>query len=432
MLLVSADQDNEPPLLRRESLFPGVPDEDWNDWHWQFRNRITSLPQLARFVSLPTARLQQLQEVTRNFRFGITPYYLCLSDPADPHDPIARQSLPAIEEYLYRNTGEDDPLHEEHSGIPGLTHRYPDRVLLVISNTCAMYCRHCTRKRIMGEGAVRPVDLDRMIDYIKSHTEIRDVIVSGGDPLMLSTSRLEEVLSRVRAIPHVQIIRIGSRVPCVLPQRIDAELCGMLSKYHPLWINVQFNHPRECTPEATRACDMLLRAGIPLNNQSVLLRGVNDDAETMRALIHGLLRMRVRPYYLFQCDPVRGSEHFRTSIAKGISLLEQLRGHTSGLSVPTYVIDLPGGGGKVPVGPEYLMHYDERAGTAVLRNFQGRVFPYVDPSHDREPEAPSQDASEPPAPVRDDSTVVQVQGALPAHAGEPVSVSESAPASVAP
>lgn len=416
MLRIAEGQDNEPPLSRREALFPGVSDQDWNDWHWQFRNRITSLSQLARFVSLPVERLQQLQQVTRSFRMGITPYYLALSDPSDPNDPIARQSVPAFEEYLYRNTGEDDPLREERSSVPGLTHRYPDRVLLVISNTCSMYCRHCTRKRIMAEGAVRPVDLDRMIAYITAHTEIRDVIVSGGDPLMLSTSRLEEVLKRVRAIPHVQIIRIGTRVPCVLPQRVDDELCSMLGKYHPLWINVQFNHPRECTPEATRACDKLLRAGVPLNNQSVLLRGVNDDADTMRDLIHGLLRMRVRPYYLFQCDPVRGSEHFRTSIAKGVAILEQLRGHTSGLSVPTYVIDLPGGGGKVPVGPEYLMRYDERAGRAVLRNFQGRVFDYADPSHTEEQANAAQGSPSPPLPSPGEPAPMDMHGALSARA----------------
>jgi lysine 2,3-aminomutase len=262
-------------------------------------------------------------------------------------------------------------------------------VLLVITDTCAMYCRHCTRKRIMTEGAVHRLELDQMIGYIAAHPEIRDVIISGGDPLTLPTPRLEAVLARVRAIPHVEIIRIGSRVPCVLPQRIDAELVAMLEKYHPLWINVQFNHPRECTDEAMRACNLLLRAGIPLNNQSVLLRGVNDDIETMRALIHGLLRMRVRPYYLFQCDPVRGSEHFRTTIAQGIALLEQLRGHTSGLSVPTYVIDLPGGGGKVPVGPRYMVHYDEPAGRAILRNFQGRVFEYLDPQLDPRSVAPN-------------------------------------------
>jgi len=383
------EQDDEPPLSGRDTFFPGVPEEEWDDWRWQFRNRITSLQQLARFIPVPEERWLALQQVTRNFRIGITPYYLSLFDPSNPHDPIARQSLPALEELLSQNTGEDDPLREEGYPVPGLTHRYPDRVLLVITDTCAMYCRHCTRKRIMTEGAVRRIELDQMIGYIAAHPEIRDVIISGGDPLTLPTSRLEDVLARVRAIPHVEIIRIGSRVPCVLPQRIDAELCAMLEKYHPLWINVQFNHQRECTDEAMRACNLLLRAGIPLNNQSVLLRGVNDDIETMRALLHGLMRMRVRPYYLFQCDPVRGSEHFRTTLAQGIALLEQLRGHTSGLSVPTYVIDLPGGGGKVPVGPMFMMHYDERAGRAILRNFQGRVFEYLDPQHDPPSVAPN-------------------------------------------
>jgi lysine 2,3-aminomutase len=294
---------------------------------------------------------------------------------------------------LYQNTGEDNPLCEEDSSVPGLTHRYPDRVLLIVTDTCAMYCRHCTRKRIMAQGAVRHIELDKMIGYVAAHPEIRDVIISGGDPLMLPTPRLEEVLARVRAIPHVEIIRIGTRAPCVLPQRIDAELSEMLEKYPPLWINVQFNHPRECTDAAMRACNLLLRAGIPLNNQSVLLRGVNDDIETMRALLHGLLRLRVRPYYLFQCDPVRGSEHFRTTIGQGLALLEQLRGHTSGLSVPTYVVDLPGGGGKVPVGPMFMMHYDERAGRAILRNFQGRVFEYFDPERDPPSVAPIPECS---------------------------------------
>jgi lysine 2,3-aminomutase len=388
MIRNSGEQTSEPPLSVRNIFFPGVPDEKWDDWRWQFRNRITSLQQLTNFIPAPEEHLPALQQVIRNFRLGITPYYLSLIDPSNSFDPIARQALPALEELLYQNM-EDDPLHEEDSSVPGLTHRYPDRVLLVVTDTCAMYCRHCTRKRIMADGAPRHIKLDQMIRYIAAHPDIRDVIISGGDPLMLPTSRLENVLARIRAIPHVEIIRIGSRIPCVLPQRINAELCEMLEEYHPLWINVQFNHPRECTDTAMRACDLLLRAGIPLNNQSVLLRGVNDDIETMRALIHGLLRMRVRPYYLFQCDPVRGSGHFRTTIARGLMLLEQLRGHTSGLSIPTYVIDLPGGGGKVPVGPMFMMHYDERAGRAILRNFQGRVFEYFDPECDPPSVAPN-------------------------------------------
>ncbi len=395
MIRGSVEQYKEPSMSGRDLFFPGVPQEEWDDWRWQFRHRLTSLQQLARYLPIPEEHRLPLEQVTRNFRISITPYYLSLIDLSDPHDPIARQSLPSLEELLYQNTGEDNPLHEESSSIPGLTHRYPDRVLLVVTDTCAMYCRHCTRKRIMTEGAVHHLELDQMIGYIEAHPEIRDVIISGGDPLMLPTPRLEEVLARVRAIPHVEIIRLGSRVPCVLPQRIDSDLCEMLEKYHPLWINVQFNHSRECTDAARRACNLLLRAGIPLNNQSVLLRGVNDTIATMRALIHRLLRLRVRPYYLFQCDPVRGTEHFRTTIGQGLALIEQLHGHTSGLSVPIYVVDLPGGGGKVPVGPMFMMDYDEPAGRAILRNFQGRVFEYLDPKPHPPSVAPS--AGIPPA-----------------------------------
>jgi lysine 2,3-aminomutase len=291
-----------------------------------------------------------------------------------------RQAVPLYDEFVYRNVGEEDPLHEEElSPVPGITHRYPDRVLMVISNSCAMYCRHCTRKRLMYEDATADVEIDQMLDYIARTPSIRDVIVSGGDPLTCTTERLESILSKLRAIEHVEVIRIGSRVPVTMPMRIDDELCAMLEKYHPLWINVHFNHPRECTPEAARACDKLLRAGIPLNNQSVLLRGVNDSVPTMKALVHALMRMRVRPYYLFQCDPIRGAEHLRTPVAKGIEIMEGLRGHTSGLAVPTYVIDAPGGGGKIPIGPKYLLSYHEKEGRAQLRNFQGKVYEYHDP-----------------------------------------------------
>ncbi|MFH1808585.1 MAG: KamA family radical SAM protein [Pseudomonadota bacterium] len=374
------EQDIEPHSQRRARLFPAVTQAEWTDWRWQFRHRITSLDELEKLWRVADGDHAVWQKVVQNFRIGITPYYLSLIDLDDADDPIARQSLPSLDEYLYRNVGEDDPLHEEgHSPVPGLTHRYPDRVLMVISNTCAMYCRHCTRKRLMFEGAVPRLELGRMVKYIARHPEIRDVIISGGDPLCLSTARLEGVLKKVRAIPHVQVIRIGTRVPCVMPQRITDDLCQMLAKYHPVWMNVQFEHPRECTPEATAACDKLLRAGIPLNNQSVLLKGVNDDVGTMRELTHRLMRMRVRPYYLFQCDPVRGAEHFRTSIQRGIDIIAGLRGHTSGLAVPTYVIDAPGGGGKIPVGPDYLLAYDVTRGEAVLRNFQGKLLEYRDP-----------------------------------------------------
>jgi len=380
MIQDTAEQDVVPLHRGRYALFPQVSNADWNNWRWQMRNRITKLEDLAKYTHIPESELEIRREVLRTFRMGITPYYLSLIDPDDPHDPILRQCVPGVDEFLYRSVGEEDPLHEEKdSPVPGLTHRYPDRVLMVVSNNCAMYCRHCTRKRIMFEGAVPHVGIDRMVDYIARTPTVRDVIVSGGDPLTLSTAKLESILKKLRAIPHVEVIRIGSRVPCVMPMRVDDELCNMLQKYHPIWMNVQFEHPRECTPEAAKACDKLLRAGIPLNNQSVLLKGVNDNVDTMRELLHGLSRMRVRPYYLFQCDPVRGSEHFRTPVAKGIEIIDQLRGWTSGLAVPTYVIDSPGGGGKVPIGPQYLLHYEEKGGRAILRNYAGKIFEYYDP-----------------------------------------------------
>ncbi len=364
----------------RRRWFPKVSDAEWNDWRWQFRNRISSLDDLARLVTVAKDELAVLTEVLRDFKMAVTPYYFSLIDPSDPNDPIRRQAVPSADEYLYRNIGDDDPLHEEAlSPVPGLTHRYPDRVLMVVTNVCAMYCRHCTRKRIMCESAASEADIDRMIAYVAATRTVRDVIVSGGDPFTMATERIERILRRLRAIPHVEVIRVGTRTPCTLPQRIDNALCDMLQKYHPIWVNVQFNHPKECTPEAAAACDRLLRAGIPVNNQSVLLKGVNDDPRTMKELIHGLMRMRVRPYYLFQCDPVRGAEHFRTPVARGIEIVGALRGYTSGLAVPTYVIDAPGGGGKVPIGPQYLLCSDPKEGRTILRGYDGRIFEYFDP-----------------------------------------------------
>jgi lysine 2,3-aminomutase len=374
-----------PPRSGRAHYFPGVPDADWNDWRWQFKHRITTLEQLARHVSIPESERAMRQAVLADFRMGITPYYLSLIDAGDEEDPILRQVVPLADEYHFRAVGEEDPLGEEKfSPVPGITHRYPDRVLMVISNNCAIYCRYCTRKRTMYEGATPDIELDRMIEYIAKTPQVRDVVVSGGDPLNYSTPKLESILSRLRAIPHLEIIRIGSRVPVALPQRIDDELVEMLRRFHPLWINVHFNHPSELTPEAARACDKLSRAGIPLNNQAVLLKGVNDSVETMKALCHGLMRMRVRPYYLYQCDPVRGAEHFRTPVSKGIEIIEGLRGHTSGLAVPTFVVDAPGGGGKIPVQPAYLLHYDESKGRAVLRNYQDKIYEYLEPGYLRD------------------------------------------------
>ncbi len=311
---------------------------------------------------------------------AITPYYLSLMDSRDPEDPIARQAVPLPQELLYPDCGADDPLSEEaFELVPGVTHRYPDRALMVITNSCAVHCRHCMRKRIQAPGGAPPTDLTRMIQAIAATPTIREVLVSGGDPLLYPTAALQELLTRLRAIPHLEIIRIGSRVPVTLPQRITPELCAMLEAFHPLWINVHFNHPRECTEEAAAACLLLTKAGIPLNNQSVLLRGVNDDAATMKTLVYRLMRMRVRPYYLFQCDPVRGVEHLRTPISKGIEIIDQLRGHVSGLAVPIYALDAPGGGGKVPVGPRYILSHDPEEGRVVFRNYRGEIYEYLEP-----------------------------------------------------
>ena len=364
----------------RAHFFPGVSDADWNDWRWQFRNRVHALHHLAAMLPFPPQERAAIGAVLREFRMGITPYYLSLIDPADPADPIARQVVPIAAESAANSAGVDDPLGEEmFSPVPGITHRYPDRCLMVVSNSCAIYCRYCTRKRIMAEDVVSDLDLQRMVDYIAGTPAIRDVVVSGGDPLTFATDKLDRILGKLRAIPHLEIIRIGSRVPVSLPMRIDDELTRMLARHHPLWINVHFNHPNEVTPDAALACDRLTRAGIPLNNQTALLRGVNDDEATQRALSHGLMLMRVRPYYLFHCDPVRGADHFRTTIARGIEIIESLRGHTSGLAIPQFAVDAPGGGGKIPVNPQYVLGYDK--GRAILRNFQGRIYAAQDP-HD--------------------------------------------------
>jgi len=383
----------------RQRFYPDVPEETWCDWRWQFRHRFTSLAELGLALPVAATQPEARRAVVRDFRMAVTPFYLSLVNPDDPQDPILRQFLPDPDEHRYAGAGAQDPLNEDATApVPGLTHRYPDRVLMVITNSCAVYCRHCTRKRIMRENAApaarasspgpcagspcHKTRVEAMLEYIARTPAVRDVIVSGGDPLTLTTPVLEPILARLRAIPHVEIIRIGTRVPIVLPQRVDAELCAMLEKYHPLWISTHFNHPRECTPEAAQACERLLRAGIPLNNQSVLLRGVNDDLETMRALVHALLRLRVRPYYLYLCDPVRGTEHLRAPVWKGLEIIAGLRGYTSGLAIPHLVVDAPGGGGKIPIGPKTLVSYNRKTGRAVLRNYQGDTYEYHDPDLD--------------------------------------------------
>jgi len=374
----------EPPsetaLNNRRRFFGHIAEESWNDWRWQFRNRITTVEQLSRFIPLPPREQTRLKLVTRKYPLSVTPYYLSLINVGHPDDPVRKQVVPSFLEVALAGMGVEDPLEERSdSVVPGLVHRYPDRVLMALTNICPVFCRHCTRKREWQKGGwVRtPGEIEAMLEYIGRNKNVRDVIISGGDPLTLSTRRLEGVISRLRRIGHVEIIRIGSRFPVVLPQRIDDELCAMLSKYGPIWLNTHFNHPVEITQDSAAACDRLLRSGVPVNNQSVLLRGVNDSLDTQMKLCHGLLRIKVRPYYLFHCDEVQGTEHLRTPVEAGLKIIEGMRGHTSGLAVPTFVIDLPQGGGKVPLQPDYvLLHTEEEL---VLRNYRGHLFHYRNP-----------------------------------------------------
>lgn len=366
---------------RRFSAWEGIGEKQWGDWRWQARNLIRTLDGLGDFLSLSPGTRATLEETVREYHLSLTPYYASLIDPVDPDDPIRLQAVPQPDECFHHGHEKIDPLAEEQtSPVPGLTHRYPDRVLLVTTNFCYMYCRHCTRKRIWkdDEGAAGRKTIDLMVRYIRRHPQIRDALVSGGDPLTLPLDQLDYILSQLRSIDHLEIIRVGSRVPVVMPMGITEDLVGVLEKHGPLWLNTQFNHPREVTPEAAAAIDRFLRAGIPVNNQSVLLRGVNDNPETMFSLNQALLMAKIRPYYLFQCDPVIGADHFRTPVAAGMEIMEALRGHTSGLAIPSYVIDLPGGGGKVPVTPNYVVGRTDEG--IVLRNFEGRTFTYPDTS----------------------------------------------------
>ena len=364
----------------QNGLFADVPARDWDDWQWQIRNRVESADELKKYLNLTDAEEEGVRRCLQSLRMAITPYFLSLMNPNDPEDPIRRQAVPTAAELTIAPADQLDPLHEEsNSPVPGLTHRYPDRVLLLLTDQCSMYCRHCTRRRFAGnlDGALPKDQIDACIDYVAAHSEVRDVLLSGGDPLTLPDHKLEYVLRRLRAVEHVEIIRIGTRTPAVCPQRITPALCDMLKKYHPLWMNLHFNHPDEVTPAARLACARLADAGIPLGNQSVLLAGVNDCVYTMRRLVHELVKMRVRPYYIYQCDLSQGLEHFRTPVSKGIEIIEGLRGHTSGFCVPTFVIDAPGGGGKIPVMPNYVL--SQAPGRVVLRNFEGLITTYTEP-----------------------------------------------------
>ena len=364
----------------RRRFFPNTSDKEWKDWQWQIANRIRNYEQLNRIIRLSSEERGALENRHSHLPLGITPYYMSLIQADNPYQPIRRTVVPTIHELIKSDGEADDPLGEEHqSPIPGLVHRYPDRALLLALDFCSTYCRYCTRSRVVGHGAIHPSKsrLEKAIEYIRNTPTIRDVLLSGGDPLTLGDEKLEWILKNLRTIPHIDIIRIGTKIPAVLPQRVSKKLTRMLKKYHPLWMSLHFAHPEECTPESYRACGMLSDAGIPLGSQTVLLRDINDNVATMKSLMHHLMKMRVRPYYLYQCDPISGSAHFRTPVEKGLEIIRGLRGFTSGYAVPTYVIDAPGGGGKVPLMPDYVA--GRNGDQLVLRNYEDNLYSYPDP-----------------------------------------------------
>jgi lysine 2,3-aminomutase len=386
---LSSGSSEEPPSSARlnslkQFTSPGrgfwshIPDQEWNDWHWQLKNRIVSLNQLERLMPTlaPEERAGTFLADTK-LALAITPYFFNLIDPADEDCPIRRQVIPRIEETHTAPWEMSDPCGEDsHSPVPGLVHRYPDRVLFLVTDRCAAYCRYCTRSRLVSNASgydFHP-QFQQQIEYIRQHPAIRDVLLSGGDPLLLSDDKLEILLRELRSIPHVEFLRIGSRIPIFLPQRITPALCAMLRKYHPLFISIHSNHPHELTLEARAALGLLADAGIPLGNQSVLLRAVNDDVTVMKALMQKLLMCRVKPYYVYQCDLIAGSAHLRASVRQGLKIMDGLRGHTTGYAIPQYVIDAPGGGGKVPVNPEYVL--SRNADRVVIRNFENKIFEY--------------------------------------------------------
>ncbi|MBU1055140.1 MAG: KamA family radical SAM protein [Proteobacteria bacterium] len=368
-------------ILRKQFIFRTTPGE-WNNWQWQLKNRICNLETLSAILTLSDEERDAMESKSKVLPLSITPYYASLLDKTNPLHPLRRAVVPVRAEFC-RSFGEkDDPLGEDaDSPVPGIVHRYPDRVLFLVTGFCSTYCRYCTRSRMVGGTEslnYTAANWEKALNYIESNTSIRDVLLSGGDPLTLSDEALEWLLSRLCRIPHIEIIRIGTKAPVVLPQRITPKLVKMLKRYHPLWINVHFMHPEEITPETSLACTRLADAGIPLGSQTVLLKGINDDVDTMKNLFHMLLKIRVRPYYLYQCDPITGSGHFRTRVEKGLEIIKGLRGHTSGLALPNYVIDAPGGGGKIPLLPEYVMgRYGDNI---LLKNYEELIFSYPDTS----------------------------------------------------
>ncbi len=358
-----------------------ISDEQWTDWRWQLANRINSYEAFASFINLTESETAGLKAPNK-FRVDITPYFASLIDPDDPNCPVRLQVVPRAQELeAFESQMEDSLSEDEHSPVPGLVHRYPDRVLMLVTTQCASYCRYCTRSRVVGDphaAFFNRANYLRQLEYLRRTPQVRDVLLSGGDPLTLNPKVLDELLAGLRDIPHIEIIRIGSRVPVFMPQRITDDFVNTLRKYHPVWMNIHVNHPKEITPELARACAKLADAGVPLGNQSVLLAGVNDHPNTMLKLVHELVKIRVKPYYLYMCDLVEGSGHFRTTIAAGLEIMESLRGHTSGYAVPTFCVDLPGGGGKVPVMPNYLL--SQSAHRLVFRNFEGYISTYTEPT----------------------------------------------------
>jgi len=375
--------DGKEFVTHAPGYWPDVPAELWNDWKWQLKNRVTSLAQLEQHLELSNEERSGVLLSGTKLALAITPHFFNLIERDNPDCPIRRQVIPRIEETWASPYDMADPCGEDsHMPVPGLVHRYPDRVLFLVTDRCASYCRYCTRSRVVsgvGEQELH-TDFEEAFRYLEEHTEVRDVLLSGGDALIFSDDKLERILSRLRAIPHIEFLRIGTRVPIFLPQRITPELCAMLQKYHPLWMSVHVNHPRELTVEVKEALERLANHGIPLGNQSVLLAGVNDNIDTMKTLVQKLLMCRVRPYYVYQCDLINGSSHLRASVAKGIEIIEGLRGHTTGYGVPQFVIDAPGGGGKVPINPGYVLYHDNEK--IVIRNYEGKIFEYPETGGD--------------------------------------------------
>jgi len=370
---------SERSLAFLQKFFPDSGLKEWNNWHWQVKNSVRSIAELGRFIALSDHEVKPDQGKSQSLPLRITPYYISLLDPENAEQPLRKSVVPVFDEYIIHRGEASDPLSEEHhSPVENIVHRYPDRVLFLVTGFCSTYCRYCTRTRMVAKDKCH-VGLkawEAGLAYIQQHPEVRDVLISGGDPLTMPDLHIEYLLSRLRSIPHVEIIRIGTKVPVVMPQRITRPLVGMLRKYHPLFLSIHFTHADEITPEVREACEKLANAGIPLGSQTVLLKGINDEVPVMKRLMHELLKIRVRPYYLYQCDPVVGSGHFRTTIGKGLEIIRGLRGHTSGYAVPQFVVDAPGGGGKIPLLPEYYLGHED--GYALLRNYEEKVFRYPD------------------------------------------------------